>query len=140
MSGRSRPSRRCGTWHGRRRSRHCTACVRRSRSGHRAGWWSPACWAGSKSRSSLDLQSYLGAVTWCGTNCGVAAVSRHAVNDASLDTHAVVGYRVHVESLPAVSDEDLDSVLIDLGIDIDLVGSRVLGCIDHCFAHGTYQG
>ena len=57
-----------------------------------------------------------------------------------LTPHTVLGHSINIEACPAVTDEYLDGVLIDFGVDVDLVGARVLRCIDHRFARGAYQG
>ena len=64
----------------------------------------------------------------------------HAVDDAAFDAHPVLGHALEVETLAAVPDEDLDPFLVDLGIDVDLVGAGVLGRIDHRLPRGADQG
>ena len=63
----------------------------------------------------------------------------HPVENAALDAHPVLAYPVEIETLTAITDEDLDPVIVDLGVDVDLVGSRMLGGIDEGLAHRSDQ-
>ena len=62
-----------------------------------------------------------------GTDAGLATMPLHPVEDAALDAHPVLAYPVEIETLTAIANKDLDPVIVDLGVNIDLVRSRVLG-------------
>src|SRR3712207_1315945 len=89
--------------------------------------------------SSGNLQSYFGSVPGLGSNGGAPTVAGHAVDDAALDAHPVVGDLGDLESLAPVPDEDLDPLLVDLGVDVDLVGAGMLGGVHHGLSSCPHQ-
>src|SRR5215213_4074651 len=74
-----------------------------------------------------QVKVHLGALPRCRSHVGGPAVAGHPVDDAVPHPVPVAQGRRRVEAAATVTDEHVDGGVRDLGVHVDLAGSRVLG-------------
>src|SRR4051794_33930095 len=118
-----------------------TASPSSARTPDRNSRWSSTSTTRGRSDPSATghLQLHLGALAGRTAHLYRPAVALHPPDDRLGQPEPVRLDRRRVEADAAIPDVDRDPLVLDLGVDPDLVGARVLGRVDHCLPRRRNQ-